>query len=167
MADSRTVYAEALSLSGNHHKAVDLLEDAITALEDAFDMEHYRVIEGKVTLADVYMRLRRYQEAGELREQILNDRLKHYGSKNKRTLISRYNLAITYEALGRMQDETRILTEAVNTARDTYGHDDPGTIRYAEVFIKPSLQDIPRMHRDGGVFFGGKSRFNLWQLAVH
>lgn len=122
------IHAEAFSHSGNHHKAVDLLEDAITTLEDAFEMEHYRVIEGKDTLGYVYMRLRRYQEAAELREQILNHCLKHYGSKNRRTLISRYNLALTYEALDRTQDGIRILTEAANTVRDTCGHDDPFTV---------------------------------------
>lgn len=129
---SMVIYAVALSRSGSHQKALNLLEDAIPILEESLSTDHGQVLYGKEFRAEVYSRLNRRQEAAEVYQQVLESRIRVFGTGHRGTLVTRFNLAVSYEKLDRPQDGLRILSDAVNISRDNYGHDDPGTIKYVE-----------------------------------
>lgn len=132
-AESIILYADALSRSGNNRKAVELLEDLIPTLEESLGMDHNMTTWGKWTLAEAYRHLNQWQEAAELDQQVLESYIKVFGTEHRATLRARSNLAISYENLDRPLDGIRILTEVVNTARNTYGDEDPDTIDYVEL----------------------------------
>ncbi|MCJ1264709.1 hypothetical protein MMC22_004583 [Lobaria immixta] len=119
------IYAKALSFSGNDQKAVELLEDTVMTLEESYGTDHVSSFYGQRHLLVVYMRLNRWQDAAELAQRILESSIKIYGTEHRYTLRDRFNLAISYEKLNRQQEGLRVLTEAANIARDTYGHDNP------------------------------------------
>lgn len=130
IGESMVIYAEALSRSGNHQKALDLLKDAILILEEQLITDHVTVLYLKDCLAHVYSRLNRWQEAAEVYQQLLESRIRVFGTGHRENLIRRLDLAVCYEKLDRPQDGLRILTEITNISRENYGHDDPRTIMY-------------------------------------
>lgn len=127
VAESAIMYANALSQFGNHQKAAEILESAFETL-DVLSSPY--MIWTKETLALIYSRLNRLQEAAELREQNLEASIRVYGSKHRETIKARVSLTWSYEKLDRPQDGIEILTDVANSARNTYGTDDPETIRY-------------------------------------
>lgn len=126
------LYAEALTYSGDHRKAVELLQDAIPTLEESLGIDHERTRHGKWILATAYWQLNQWQQAAELTESIVDSCIRVFGTKYRQTLGAKENLAICYLWLDRLQDAIRIMTEVVDTARNSYGDEDPKTIEYVE-----------------------------------
>lgn len=128
--DTDITYAEALSLSGNHQKAMEVAINTMTRMKDPVGTDNDVFCDVKNVLANAYASLNRFQEEAELREQILDFYSKIFGTKNRKTIRVMSNLAISYKDLGRWQDGLRIMTEAADISRSTYGDDDPTTIKY-------------------------------------
>ena len=123
------MYANALSQFGDHQKAAEIIESASETLDVL--SSPYKIW-AKETLALIYSRLNRLQEAAELREQNLESSINVYGLKHRETIKARVSLAWSYEKLDRPQDGIEILADVVSSARNTYGTDDPETIRHVE-----------------------------------
>lgn len=119
-----------MSRFGNDQKAVDLLEDTVMNLEESFGTDHVSSFDGKKQLLIAYERLNRWQDAAELAQRMLEFSVKIYGTEHQKTLRFRLKLAINYEKLNRPREGLRVLTEAANIARDTYGHD--GAVEYVQ-----------------------------------
>ena len=126
------LYAEALTFSGDHRKAVELLQHAIPTLEESLGIDHEWTRRGKWILATAYGHLNQWQKAAELCEQAVESCLRVFGTEDRQTLVVKQNLVGCYQRLDRLQDAIRIMTEVVDTARNTYGDEDPDTMEYVE-----------------------------------
>ena len=110
---------------GNGELAEQRSTHALQIQRQYFDDDSDEILVTLNVLAFAYVQLSKYEKARSLRESVLKQRLKIWGSDNEKTLISMHILSLSYMDLGLFEKAEDLMQRVVTVGEKLLGPEDP------------------------------------------
>ncbi|MER7763815.1 tetratricopeptide repeat protein, partial [Streptomyces sp. NPDC097619] len=132
-------YGANLGEDGLYGRAVDHW----TILVSHLAPDHADAVTARSLLAHTYSQLGRHDQALQVQEEVLADRIRALGPDHPVTHRAQANLAVTYSHLGRHQDALHLKEQVLTDRIRTLGPDHPGT-HIAQANLAVTYTDLGR-----------------------
>jgi len=115
-----TVLGNGLTAADHHEDALSVKEAQLSMVRRIGDSEH-NILITQGNLAMSYQRLKRFEEALCMRQEVYSGRLRLYGEEHEMTLSAANNYATSLIDLQRFRDAESLLRRTVPTVRRVLG----------------------------------------------
>jgi len=127
----RMAFAEVLGNFGYYERAEAIYKHSATYLEQTRGRNHQSTVLTLSSLAEMYYRQGKWNEAEKLQVEVLEARKKALGDEDTLTFTAMSRLSATYRQLERWDESEQLQVRALNHSRAVLGSDHPYTLSFA------------------------------------